>query len=65
MNSLTIKYFLSKALAFLIILSDFYTLKNKIAAVYSSAKTFLAQKKTGKRGVEPLTFGFGNHCSTN
>ena len=23
------------------------------------------KKKTGKKGVEPLTFGFGNHCSTN
>jgi hypothetical protein len=53
MNSLTIKYFLSKALAFLIILSDFYTLKNKIAAVYSSAKTFLAQKKQEKGELNP------------
>ena len=21
--------------------------------------------ETGKKGLEPLTFGFGNHCSTN
>ena len=21
-------------------------------------------KKTGKKGIEPLSFGFGNHCST-
>ena len=28
-------------------------------------KQQLYEKKTGKKRVEPLTFGFGNHCSTN
>jgi hypothetical protein len=23
------------------------------------------KKKPGKKGVEPMPFGFGNHCSTN
>jgi hypothetical protein len=63
-KSLAIGCFLGTASAFLMFLIDFYNLKNKIATVYSSTKDFLAQK-TGKRGVEPLTFGFGNQRSTS
>jgi hypothetical protein len=25
----------------------------------------LIKKLAGKKGLEPLSFGFGNHCSTN
>ncbi len=34
--------------------------------VFLKKRKFISiKKKTGKKGLEPLTFGFGNHCSTN
>ena len=44
--------------------SDFSKIKNYLKIINKNYNTFI-NKKTGKKGVEPLTFGFGNQCSTN
>ena len=32
---------------------------------YLFYSSFIRRIKTGKKGLEPLPFGFGNRCSTN
>jgi hypothetical protein len=40
-------------------------LKKKQKPFSKMLTTILMRKKTGKKGLEPLPFGFGNRCSTN
>ena len=50
------------SLLMLLVFGDVTKLSEKIKSGFSNTRH---EKKTGKKGVEPLTFGFGNHCSTN
>jgi hypothetical protein len=47
-----------------LLFGDFTRIKEKVLEVSHTFKIAYL-KMTGKKGVEPLTFGFGNHCSTS
>lgn len=49
----------------LLMFGDFSKILTNIKRIFTTRKSRVTKKKTGKKGVEPLTFGFGNHCSTN
>ena len=48
-----------------LIFGDVSKIKRKIKNyTKKKIKMYKTSKSTGKKGFEPMTFGFGNHCST-
>jgi hypothetical protein len=64
MRNIKFKQILILILIIFFFFGDFSNLKKTIK-IFLKKLIILLIKKTGKKGLEPLSFGFGNRCSTN
>ena len=63
MRNISLSQFLVVGFVCFLLFGDYGVIKKKVNKFIG--KLIRLYKKTRKKGLEPLTFGFGNHCSTN